>query len=114
MRSAVEKMRRAVRSAQTWVSWRAVVRRDPCPYCCLSPRADFGKQRMTIEHITPLSVGGLNDWRNIVAAHEGCNQQRSSRPLLGFLLFRRFSAGLNKTQRGQLRRAFYGGKPWSL
>ena len=114
MRSAIAKMRRAIRSAETWVSWRRVVKRDPCPYCCLSPRTDVGKDRMTTEHIEPLSLGGQNNWRNIVGAHKGCNEQRSSRPLLGFLLFRRFCAGLDKTQRRRFKRAYYGGKPWSL
>jgi 5-methylcytosine-specific restriction endonuclease McrA len=89
--------------------WRKVIKRDPCPYCCLTPRADFGKTRMTIEHIVPLALGGGDTWRNIVGAHEGCNHQRGQRPLLHFLVFRQVSAGKSKLERRQLRRAFFRG-----
>lgn len=87
--------------------WKALVLREPCPYCCLSPRADFGKERMTIEHIQPRVLGGSDRWDNLVGAHRGCNEQRSARPLLHFLLYRHRSAGSSKVDRRRLRRELF-------
>lgn len=87
--------------------WREIVMNDPCPYCVLTPRADFGKTRMTIEHVEPVALGGSNRWDNIVAAHEGCNHQLSKAPLLRFLLYRQRSDGQPKKIRRQLRREFF-------
>jgi 5-methylcytosine-specific restriction endonuclease McrA len=89
-------------------TWADIVRRDPCPYCCVTPRADFGRHRMTLEHVQPRGQGGSSGWANLVGAHQGCNYQRSDRGLLQFLLFRQRSAGANKATRKRLRREFFG------
>lgn len=96
------------------VSWKKLILTDPCPYCCLAPRADFGKHRITIEHVTPKSEGGTGEWGNLVGAHEGCNQQRSSHSLLLFLIYRQRMAAIrgkkgtpNRKERARFRRAFW-------
>ena len=59
-------------------AWRNVLLKDPCPYC-LGPGG-------TIDHVTPMSMGGSKDSiRNWSGACEACNIRRGSRALLYFL-----------------------------
>ena len=59
-------------------AWRNVLLKDPCPYC-LGPGG-------TIDHVTPMSMGGSKDSiRNWSGACETCNIRRGSRALLYFL-----------------------------
>lgn len=55
-----------------------VLRRDPCAYC--------GGPGTEIDHITPVSSGGENEWWNFTAACGRCNRSKNARPLLTFLL----------------------------
>lgn len=87
-KSAVDKMRNALRSAETWVPWKDALRSDPCVYCVVWPMPDREQDRKSLEHILPLSEGGKNGWRNLAGAHELCNANRSSAPLLRFFLYR--------------------------
>lgn len=54
---------------------------DPCVYC--------GGPASTREHILPKSAGGKNHWTNMARACAVCNHNRSSTPLLHWLLQRR-------------------------
>ncbi|MDV2995377.1 MAG: hypothetical protein N4J56_005031 [Chroococcidiopsis sp. SAG 2025] len=56
------------------VNRREVLRRDnyACQYC-------GNNKRLTIDHVIPLSKGGLHTWNNVVAACEQCNQYKSDR-----------------------------------
>lgn len=40
-----------------------------------------GWNSATVEHVIPISQGGLRDWGNEVAAHRRCNEARGSQPL---------------------------------
>lgn len=53
---------------------REVLRRDAhtCQYC-------GSTKRLTLDHIIPRSRAGTHTWDNIVAACEGCNQEKGSR-----------------------------------
>lgn len=93
-----------------YVSWRTVVLRDPCPYCCLSAPPSGGPSRMSLEHVQPRSRDGLDGWSNIVGAHAACNQHRSDRSLLRFLLYRHLAASADKRTRRTIRRAIWSGK----
>lgn len=54
-------------------SFDAVMQRDKrrCCYC--------GGRATTIDHVMPASRGGLNTWRNLVAACVPCNQRKADR-----------------------------------
>lgn len=49
--------------------------RHVCAYC----GNGYGSQRLTREHIVPLSQGGLDLWMNVVTACRVCNQRKSGR-----------------------------------
>jgi len=40
---------------------------------------EFGKD--SLEHLTPLSRGGSNDYDNLGVAHFGCNSQKNTKTL---------------------------------
>ena len=63
-------------------SWRRVLRHDPCAYCGDNTAA------MTVDHIEPLSKGGINRRENIVGSCRSCNASKDSKSLLLFLLER--------------------------
>lgn len=50
----------------------SVISIAPCYYC----KKVFISDDLTIEHITPLSMGGTNDSANITLACEPCNKER--------------------------------------
>lgn len=56
---------------------RALFRRDKnvCAYC----GHEFNCNDLTRDHVTPVSKGGPDDWRNVVAACGGCNRHKSDK-----------------------------------
>jgi hypothetical protein len=52
-------------------------RRDrmTCAYC----GSGFDERQLTREHIVPVSLGGPDDWLNVVAACRGCNGRKADR-----------------------------------
>lgn len=60
------------------VIYGVIVSHDPCSYC--------GGAGGTIDHVTPIKVGGTNNWSNLTGACRSCNSSKSSRALLPYLL----------------------------
>lgn len=58
-------------------SRQAVLRRDhcTCQYCGARP----GHAQLTIDHVTPRSLGGASDWTNCVACCRSCNTRKGNR-----------------------------------
>jgi len=56
----------------------AVLRADPCCYC-------GSHDRLTIDHIEPVALGGTSDWDNLTASCKSCNSSKHTRRLLEFL-----------------------------
>ena len=56
----------------------AIMRRDPCAYC--------GGDGGTVDHIHPMSLGGLNWWWNMTGSCDRCNQRKGRRMLLQFMV----------------------------
>lgn len=56
------------------------LRRDPCVYC--------GRPSEQLDHIVPRAQGGEDHWANLAAVCATCNQRKSARTLLNFLLAR--------------------------
>lgn len=56
------------------VNRREVLRRDnhACQYC-------GSHKHLTLDHVIPVSKGGLHTWDNVVTACEQCNQRKSDR-----------------------------------
>jgi 5-methylcytosine-specific restriction endonuclease McrA len=56
---------------------RQIFRRDnyQCQYCGCRP----GSEELTIDHVTPKSVGGAGDWNNCVLACVACNSKKANR-----------------------------------
>jgi 5-methylcytosine-specific restriction endonuclease McrA len=53
-------------------------------YLCREP-IDRGRRcpdwkAATIEHLTPISMGGTHTWDNVVPAHYKCNMEKSDLP----------------------------------
>ena len=65
------------------VSWQQVVYMDPCSYC-----GRKNQSRPSQEHVLPAKNGGTTRWDNIVGACRECNMNRSSMPLLKYLVSR--------------------------
>lgn len=40
----------------------------------------FGREAATVDHLVPQSHGGLDNRRNLMPAHHGCNASRGTRP----------------------------------
>jgi 5-methylcytosine-specific restriction endonuclease McrA len=49
--------------------------RQICAYC----GQRFSTERLTRDHVVPVSKGGPNVWENVVAACEGCNRHKDNR-----------------------------------
>ena len=80
VRSAAGRLRKIAdaTSLQTYKEWKTVIRQDPCAYC----NGPGG----TVDHITPLALGGAKDSiRNWTGACLPCNLERGPRGLLHFL-----------------------------
>lgn len=54
-----------------------------CAYC--QPKRVRLVNNLTMDHVEPVSLGGTNDWFNIVPACRSCNSKKSNRYLLPFL-----------------------------
>lgn len=56
---------------------RTLFRRDwnICAYC----GTEMPSAKLTRDHVTPSSAGGLNKWENVVTACSGCNKRKDSR-----------------------------------
>lgn len=63
-----------------------ILHRDPCSYC--------GAPCEHIDHIVPLSAGGLSTSDNLTAACASCNSGKKNRSLLHYLLDERTDAEL--------------------
>ncbi len=57
--------------------WAAVLRADPCSYC--------GASAGELDHIAPVTRGGLHEYENLTAACKSCNSSKYNDPLLVFL-----------------------------
>jgi 5-methylcytosine-specific restriction endonuclease McrA len=62
--------------------WRNRVRYDACCYCGTTD------ELRSIEHVIPVSLGGIVGHANYVAACHTCNRERGNTPLLLFLIER--------------------------
>jgi 5-methylcytosine-specific restriction endonuclease McrA len=49
-----------------------------CAYCLVGPAEE-------LEHCTPLSRGGANDWTNVVMACRPCNRAKGTKTVLEFM-----------------------------
>lgn len=57
------------------MSRKNIMQRDryTCQYCGLQPK------HLTLDHIMPVSRGGLSTWENLVCCCEGCNRKKADR-----------------------------------
>ncbi len=51
-----------------------------CQYC----RSIFAKKELTIDHVMPLSKGGLHIWENVTTACHSCNNKKGSKSLAAY------------------------------
>ena len=54
--------------------WNRKVQRGVCHYC----HSDVGRERLTMDHVVPLSRGGKSKKGNIVPACKECNNKKKS------------------------------------
>lgn len=53
-----------------------------CCYCQKEMTLEAnGSRRVTLEHVTPVSLGGTDDYDNCAAACSSCNNKRQNKPL---------------------------------
>jgi 5-methylcytosine-specific restriction endonuclease McrA len=64
------------------IAYAETLRNDPCNYCGAPAPS-------TVDHIVPLSKGGVHHWTNLVAACQSCNSSKGTKSLAEFLLWRR-------------------------
>lgn len=87
-RSIAERRRReAERSGDRGITWRSVGKRDgwTC-HLCGDPVIDsagtaHNPEGATVDHLTPIALGGSHTWSNVALAHRSCNVLRGARPL---------------------------------
>tara|TARA_B110001450_G_scaffold212693_1_gene204777 strand:- start:234 stop:968 length:735 start_codon:yes stop_codon:yes gene_type:complete len=53
-------------------------------YRCLFCKLDFAPQELTLDHLVPISKGGLNEPSNLVTCCTKCNQLKADKPLVDF------------------------------
>lgn len=70
--------RRAVPMDAAAREYTRMIINDPCSYCA----QDGG----TLDHITAITKGGDNDWRNLTGACMSCNSRKRTKSLLRFML----------------------------
>lgn len=70
--------RRGVPYTEEAKEYISIILDDPCVYC--------GGPSGTVDHIQPISKGGLGDWDNLAPACHSCNSGKCDRDLLQFLL----------------------------
>jgi 5-methylcytosine-specific restriction endonuclease McrA len=67
-----------------------------CVYCDIKMTLDLGHSHTaTIDHIVPLSKGGLRDTFNEVASCHECNTKKGDRPFRDFVMDIKHSKGLD-------------------
>jgi 5-methylcytosine-specific restriction endonuclease McrA len=59
------------------IAFSKMLRRDTCSYC--------GGPAGTLDHIVPLSRGGVHHWSNLAAACSSCNNRKKTMSALTFL-----------------------------
>lgn len=69
------------------ITWRSVGKRDgwTC-HLCGDPVIDsagtaHNPEGATVDHLTPIALGGSHTWSNVALAHRSCNVLRGARPL---------------------------------
>jgi hypothetical protein len=67
-------------------TWRHEMRGQPCTYCGKLARRSRAR---TIDHVVPRAHGGAASVDNEVPACAACNQEKSDRGVLTFLIARR-------------------------
>lgn len=77
---SVIRLKRYVRSVETtrirFCRENIYIRDDyTCQYCC----SRFPTKELTLDHVFPVSQGGLKIWTNIVTACRSCNQRKGNR-----------------------------------
>jgi 5-methylcytosine-specific restriction endonuclease McrA len=80
----IRRLREEIHEESERIDRSEVLRRDKyiCALChCRIPKAAKYPARLagTIDHILPLSKGGLHTWDNVQAAHAGCNSKKHTR-----------------------------------
>lgn len=77
------KIRGAEGEGLTLSQWRQMCKEcgNRCSYC-------GSKEKMTVDHVIPLSRGGKHDVSNIVPACKPCNIKKNNKSLLWFLYVR--------------------------
>ena len=61
----------------TLAQWHGIIKRQK--YRCYWCRYKFSVDRLTIDHVTPVSKGGSHDDSNIVASCKPCNSSKGDR-----------------------------------
>jgi 5-methylcytosine-specific restriction endonuclease McrA len=79
--------RRKTPKSEATKAFMAILRADVCAFCKAAPDVN-SKGVSDRDHITPLSLGGLDNWENMTAACASCNRGRRDLPVLQFLLRR--------------------------
>jgi len=46
-------------------------------YLCLYCGGKFGYRELSRDHVTPMSLGGMDDWNNVVTACKRCNNHKA-------------------------------------
>lgn len=70
--------RKAAPFSEAALEYAAIIATDPCVYC--------GAPSEHIDHIHPIHRGGLSEWDNLAPTCALCNQRKSTRSVLAFLL----------------------------
>lgn len=73
----------------------AIQKRDGCN--CFYCGEEMTEDDLTLEHLIPLTAGGLNELSNMVLAHEECNKLMGNKPLVEKVKYA-ISAQGNKTR----------------
>lgn len=72
--------RREIEHRELADRWTDILRHDPCSYQRWAAKTEH------VDHIVPVSKGGLDAWDNLTAASAKANQIKSARSMLEFLL----------------------------
>jgi len=84
---ATMRRRQAERSGDYGITWRSVGKRDgwTCHLCGESVDQAAGTAYVpkgaTVDHLTPIALGGSHTWENVALAHRACNTSRGAKPL---------------------------------
>ncbi|MEU1134920.1 HNH endonuclease [Streptomyces sp. NPDC005900] len=62
------------------VSYARFIGNDPCVYC--------GGSSQAIDHINPVTRGGMGEWSNLAPICTSCNSSKSNKHVLQFLMYR--------------------------